>query len=84
MAHHKSALKRIETNVRDAEKNKAYLSALKTQLKKVRSAKSKDEAVIQFKSAASQLDKLVKKGIIHKNKAANQKSRLAVVVNKLQ
>ncbi|HPG39755.1 MAG TPA: 30S ribosomal protein S20 [bacterium] len=84
MAHHKSALKRIQTNARDNEKNKAYLSALKTELKKVRTAKSKDEAVIQLKSAASQLDKLVKKGIIHKNKAANQKSRLAIVVNKLQ
>ncbi len=84
MAHHKSALKRIQTNARDNAKNKAYLSALKTQLKKVRASESKDDAVIQLKSATSQLDKLVKKGIIHKNKAANQKSRLAIVVNKLQ
>jgi len=83
MAHHKSAIKRIQTNARDNLKNKAYVSALKTQIKKVRAATSKEEAQSQYIKATSQLDKLVNKGIIHKNKAANQKSRLAVLVNKL-
>ncbi|MBN2411236.1 30S ribosomal protein S20 [candidate division KSB1 bacterium] len=83
MAHHKSAIKRINTNARDNLKNKAYISALKTQIKKVRAATSKEEAQSQYIKATSQLDKLVNKGIIHKNKAANQKSRLAVHVNKL-
>jgi len=84
MAHHKSAIKRIQTNARDNLKNKAYISALKTQIKKVRAATTKEEAESQFVKAASQLDKLVNKGIIHKNKAANQKSRLTALVNKLQ
>ena len=84
MAHHKSAIKRIQTTARDNIKNKAYISALKTQIKKVRAATSKEEAQSQYVKATSQLDKLVNKGIIHKNKAANQKSRLAVLVNKLK
>ena len=83
MAHHKSAIKRIQTNARDNLKNKSYISALKTQIKKVRAADSKEEAQTQYIKATSQLDKLVNKGIIHRNKAANQKSRLAVLVNKL-
>ena len=83
MAHHKSAIKRIQTNARDNLKNKAYISALKTQIKKVRAATTKEEAQSQYIKATSQLDKLVNKGIIHKNKAGNQKSRLAVLVNKL-
>ncbi len=84
MAHHKSAIKRIQTTARDNIKNKAYISALKTQIKKVRAATSKEEAQSKYVKATSQLDKLVNKGIIHKNKAANQKSRLAVLVNKLK
>jgi len=84
MAHHKSAIKRIQTNARDNLKNKAYMSALKTQIKKLRAATTKEEAETQYVSATSQLDKLVNKGIIHKNKAANQKSRLAILVNKLK
>ena len=84
MAHHKSAIKRIQTNARDNLKNKAYMSALKTQIKKVRAATTKEDAETQYVSVTSQLDKLVNKGIIHKNKAANQKSRLAILVNKLK
>ena len=83
MAHHKSAIKRIQTNARDNLKNKMYITALKTQLKKVRAATSKDEAEAQFRLASSKLDKLVNKGIIHRNKAANQKSKLAAIVSNL-
>ncbi len=84
MAHHKSAIKRIQTNARDNLKNKVYMSSLKTQVKKVRSATTKEEAETQFRIASSKLDKLVNKGIIHRNKAANQKSRLAAVVNTIE
>ena len=84
MAHHKSAIKRIQTNSRDNLKNKVYMSGLKTQIKKVRAATSKEEAENQYRLASSKLDKLVNKGIIHRNKAANQKSRLAAVLNKFE
>ncbi len=84
MAHHKSAIKRIQTNTRDNVRNRDYSTALKTQIKKVRSAQNKEDAEEQYKKASSLLDKMANKGRIHKNKAANQKSKLAAVVNKLE
>lgn len=83
MAHHKSAIKRIRTNERDRLRNKAYNSALKTVIKKVRTAQSKEEGESLYRTAASMLDKLASKGIIHKNKAANQKSKLVSHISKL-
>ena len=84
MAHHKSAIKRIKTNARDNARNKAYTSRLKTQIKKVRAAQNKEEGEAQFRKVASLLDKLANKGIIHKNKAANQKSKLSSAVDKME
>ena len=83
MAHHKSAIKRIQTNERDNLRNRMAKSALKTHIKKVRAAQNKEEALAEYRKASSMLDKYVTKGKIHKNKAANQKSKLAAVVNKL-
>ena len=84
MAHHKSTIKRIQTNARDNLRNKMATSALKSQIKKVRAAENKEEAEVEYKKASSMLDKYVTKRRIHKNKAANQKSRLAAVVNNLE
>jgi small subunit ribosomal protein S20 len=84
MAHHKSAIKRIQTNARNAARNKNAKTNLKTQVKKVRSSKTKTDGEAQYRETASLLDRLAQKGIIHKNKAANQKAKLAAVVNKLQ
>ncbi len=83
MAHHKSAIKRNKTNARDAQRNKQYMSRLKTQIKKVRAVQDQQEGEKLYRETASYLDKLVNKGLIHRNKAANQKSKLAAVVQKL-
>jgi small subunit ribosomal protein S20 len=83
MAHHKSVQKRIKTNARDAQRNKQYLSRLKTQIKKVRSAEDEQQGEKLYRETSSYLDKLVNKGLIHRNRAANQKSKLAAVVKKL-
>ena len=84
MAHHKSAIKRIRTNARGRLRNRMYMSALKTQIKKVRAAQTREEGEEQYRKVTSMLDKLVVKGRIHRNKAANQKSKLAAYVNSLQ
>jgi small subunit ribosomal protein S20 len=84
MAHHKSAIKRIKTNTRDNSRNKVYASRLKTQIKKVRTAQNKEEGEAQLRKVTSLLDKLANKKIIHKNKAANQKAKLASVIDKLE
>jgi small subunit ribosomal protein S20 len=83
MAHHKSTIKRIQTNARDAKRNRQYTTKLKTQIKKVRAADNKEDGEKLYRETSSYLDKLVNKGIIHRNKAANQKSKLAAVVQKL-
>lgn len=83
MAHHKSAIKRIQINERNRERNRFQLSTMKTYVKKVLSSKNKEEGLSNYKKASSVLDKMVKNHIIHKNKAANKKSRLMRHVNQL-
>lgn len=81
MAHHKSAIKRIKTNQKANESNRHYKSMMKTALKKVFENPEKENLEGNAKEAVSMLDKLARKGIIHKNKAANQKSRIARFLN---
>ena len=83
MPHHLSAKKRLRTNAKAAARNRHYRSMMKTAIRNVRNTTKKDEANKAFQQATSLLDKLVSKGIIHKNKAANKKSRLAKYVNSL-
>ena len=83
MAHHKSAIKRIQTNKRNQMRNRHYKSMLKTHIKNVRAAQNQEQGETMFRATSSLLDKMVNKGMIHRNKAANQKSKLASVVKKL-
>ena len=80
MAHHKSAIKRIKTSKKAQERNRHYKSILKTVLKSVFETGDKENIAANAKKAESVLDRLVVKGIIHRNKAANQKSRIAKYV----
>lgn len=83
MAHHKSAIKRIKTNERDRQSNSANRSRIRTLIKNVLGAKDSEQGRKAFTEVTSVLDKLAQKGVIHPNKAANQKSRLARHLNKL-
>ncbi len=83
MAHHQLAFKRIRTSAKAAAVNRHYRSMMRTAIKKVRLATDKASAEEAFRHACSLLDKLALRGIIHKNKAANAKSRLARRVNAL-
>jgi len=82
MAHHKSCLKRIKTSAKANEVNRAYRSRIKTVIKRVQESGNKEMALEQFKSATALLDRMVSKNIIHRNNAANQKSRLSGWINK--
>jgi small subunit ribosomal protein S20 len=84
MAQHKSAEKRTRQNAKRHIRNKAVLSRMKTLIKTVRSAKEKDKAAAALKVAVKALDQLASKGVIHKNKAANQKSSLTKYVSALK
>ncbi|NOZ61439.1 MAG: 30S ribosomal protein S20 [Calditrichaeota bacterium] len=83
MAHHKSAKKRIVLSKKQNRYNVSYKSMMKSTLKKVRATTDKEAIGKELQSAYSILDKLVSKGIIHKNKAANKKSKLAKYANSL-
>ena len=83
MANHKSSLKRIrQTKVRTLH-NKYYAKTMRNAVRKLRALTNKDEAVKLNPTVQKMLDKLAKTNIIHKNKAANLKSSLALHINKL-
>jgi len=83
MAQHKSAEKRARQASRRQTRNAQWKSRMRTAIKKVRSAKNKTSGETELKKTVKLLDQLAAKGIIHKNKAANQKSALTKLVNKL-
>ncbi len=83
MANHKSALKRIRQNEVRKVRNRYYHKTARTAMKVLRNEEDKAAAVEQLPKVISLLDKLAKKNIIHKNKAANLKSKLTKHVNKL-
>ena len=83
MANHKSALKRIRQSEKRRLRNRYYHKTARTAVKVLRNEENKAAATEQLPKVISLLDKLVKKNIIHKNKAANLKSKLTKHVNKL-
>ncbi len=83
MANHKSALKRIRANESKRLRNRYQFKSTRTAIKKLRTTTDKAAAQDLFKKVVSMIDKLAKKNIIHRNKAANDKSKLAVLVNSL-
>lgn len=86
MANIKSQIKRIRTNRKATERNKAYKSELRTAIRRVREAVAAGDASAAssaLKYASKKLDKAVSKGVIHKNQAANRKSKIAKAVGSL-
>ena len=77
MAHSKQAQKRIMTNDKARLANKVVTGAMRSTSKQVLKAKSPEDAAAKLAEAMKRVDKAAKKGIIHKNKAARQKSRLS-------
>ncbi|MGH7614936.1 MAG: 30S ribosomal protein S20 [Gemmatimonadales bacterium] len=72
-----SAKKAMRQARRHTIVNRAQRSALRTALKRVRSAPTKQEAALAYAAAVRLLDRAARKGLIHKNNAARSKSRLA-------
>ena len=76
MAHNKSAVKRIRQSEIRRLRNRDFRKIMVTALKNVRNAESREEGEAKLKKAVSLLDSAAVKGLIHRNKAANQKSKL--------
>lgn len=83
MANHKSALKRIRSNNAKRLRNRYQHKTTRTFIKRLRTTTDKGEAQELLKQVTGMLDRLAKRNIIHKNKAANDKSKLAKLVNSL-
>ncbi|MGC6422819.1 MAG: 30S ribosomal protein S20 [Flavobacteriaceae bacterium] len=77
MANHKSAIKRIRSNERKRLRNRFQHKTARNAVRKLRALTDKKEADTLFPQVVSLVDKLAKKNIIHANKAANLKSKLA-------
>ncbi len=83
MANLASAKKRIRSNERKRIRNKYQHKTCRTYITRLKKMTVKEEAQKMFSEVVSKIDKLAKNNIIHKNKAANQKSKLARFVNML-
>jgi len=84
MANHKSSIKRNRSNEKKHQRNRYQAVTARNAMKKIRTASDKKEAQNMLPKIFSLLDRLAKKSIIHKNKASNLKSELAVHVNKMK
>lgn len=86
MANIKSQIKRIGTNKKAQDRNKAVKSELKTAIRATHTAIAtgdKTKAAAALKLATKKLDKATSKGVIHANQAANKKSAIARAVGSL-
>ena len=83
MANHKSSIKRIRQEEKRRLHNRYYGKTMRNIVRKLRATTSKEEAVALYPKVQKLLDKLAKTNLIHKNKAANLKSKLAAHINKL-
>ncbi|MCI1746941.1 MAG: 30S ribosomal protein S20 [Acidipropionibacterium sp.] len=86
MPNIKSQVKRVKTNEKARQRNKAVKSALRTHVRNFRQAAEagdQEKALTYAKIANRQLDKAVSKGVIHKNQAANRKSAISKKLDSL-
>jgi small subunit ribosomal protein S20 len=83
MANHLSSKKRIRSNDTKRVINRFQHKTMRNAVKKLRSTENKEEATTNLPKVISIIDKLAKRTVIHKNKAANLKSKLTRMVNSL-
>jgi small subunit ribosomal protein S20 len=83
MANHKATKKDVRQATKRRDRNRYYGKTTRNAVRDFRELTSKKEAGDKLPEIASEIDKLAKRGIIHKNKAANLKSKLAKRTNAL-
>jgi small subunit ribosomal protein S20 len=83
MANHKSSIKRIRSNDAKRLRNRFYAKTTRNAVRVLRAITVKKEATDLLPKVSAMLDKLAKRNIIHKNKAANLKSKLTKKVNSI-
>lgn len=87
MPNIKSAKKRVLTNAKKKIANSSFKASMRTAMKNVEKtvkAKDKENVDVKLKDAVKKIDKAVSRGLIHKNKAARDKSRLTKIKNNIE
>jgi small subunit ribosomal protein S20 len=82
MPQHASAKKRMRTNERDRQKNRAVKSIVRGATKRVRQTLGENDAPAALRNAHSVLDNAARKGVVHRKKVDRLKSRLAKAVHR--
>lgn len=83
MANHSSSKKRIRQTLKKNLRNRFYAKTMRNRIRDFRALESKEEAQGKLKEIYALVDKSASRGIIHKNKAANLKSKLSLQVAKM-
>jgi small subunit ribosomal protein S20 len=81
MANHSATKKDVRQAAKRNERNRYYGKTTRNAISKLKDISSKPEALDSLKDVSSMIDKLAKRGVIHKNKAANLKSKLTKKIN---
>ena len=83
MANHSATKKDVRQAAKRRERNKFYGKTTRNAIRKLDEVKDAKEAAAKIPATSSMIDKLAKRGVIHKNKAANLKRKLVKRINKL-
>ncbi len=83
MPHHKAYKKTMRTAEEAHKRNRAYRSHMRTLIRKVRESETKTSGEVNLRQAVNILDRLARKGVIHRNNASNYKAKLTKFVSKL-
>lgn len=83
MANHKATKKDVRQSTTRRDRNRYYGKTTRNAIRDLKAVTDAAQAGDKLQSVASMIDKLAKRGVIHKNKAANLKSKLTLNVNKL-
>ena len=82
MANHRSSEKRIRSTKPKRTQNRYQSKTVRNAVKKLRATEEQETVQKDLPKVISQIDKLAKKSVIHRNKAANLKSKLMKKANK--
>jgi small subunit ribosomal protein S20 len=83
MANHKATKKDVRQSEKRRDRNRYYGKTTRNAIRKLLALTDKSEASTELPNVVSMIDKLAKRNVIHKNKAANLKSGIAVHISKL-
>jgi small subunit ribosomal protein S20 len=83
MANHKATRKDVRQSEKRRDRNRYYGKTTRNAIRDLRALTDAGQATDKLTNVASMIDKLAKRGVIHKNKAANLKSKLSKKINSL-